>query len=314
MNKSITDFYRMPLALMLVASLAACGTDSGPSAGGSSPGGGSGSGFTLRLTDAPFDDAVRVDVWFNAVRVKQAGGTWIEIPAKDLKANVVGLASLQGTKNLELVSGFALPPGDYSELRLIVDDSRSEIEFSDGSTYDLEIPTGSNPGLMVKEPFTITEGRATDMVIDFDLRRSIRKTNSAVKPYRMAPILRVAFGSNYSHIRNKVDGSMLVAGSCSDGQADTFNAAYVFKGDDAKLEDISEQPKKHNPITTAKIFWDEDEMSYVYEVGFLPAGEYTVALTCNANLDDPEKNDNVKALKFFGVKNVTVKVNDISFL
>ena len=310
MNKSLTEFCRMPLALLVAATLTACGTDSGSS--GSIGGGDIGSGFTLRLTDAPFDDAVRVDVWFDAVSVKQKDGGWIDIPSRDLKASIVGLASLQGTKNLELVSGFDLPPGDYTELRLMVDESRSKIELSNGFTYDLEIPTGANPGLMVKQDFTIGETQGVDMVVDFDLRRSIEKTNSPVKPYRLSPIMRAAFRTNYGHIRGKVDGSLLVAGSCSDMLADTYNAVYVFEGHDEDPKDISNRPQDSNPITTAKIFWDDDAMSYVYEAGFLPAGKYTIALTCNADKDDLNKyGDN---LKFFGLKNVTVKVSDTQFL
>ena len=53
-------------------------------------------------------------------------------------------------------------------------------------------------------------------------------------------------------------------------------------------------------------------MTYLYEAGFLPDGDYTVAFTCNANLEDPETDgDN---LRFFGSRNATVKVNNIVFL
>ena len=85
MNKNITGFYQLPVTLLVAASLVACGGGGGSDGGGGSGGGGSGgggsgggssnsSGFTLRLTDAPFDHAERVDLWFTGVSVKPAGG------------------------------------------------------------------------------------------------------------------------------------------------------------------------------------------------------------------------------------------------
>ena len=53
-------------------------------------------------------------------------------------------------------------------------------------------------------------------------------------------------------------------------------------------------------------------MTYLYEAAFLPNGDYTVAFTCNANLDDPEMEG--EKLRFFGTRNATVKVNNIVFL
>ncbi len=313
MNKNITEFYRMPLALLLAATLAACGTDSGSSGGSSVDSGGS--GFTLRVTDAPFDHAVRVDVWLKEVHVKPADGDWIAIPTRE---TIIGLASLQGAKSLALVTDVDLPPGDYTGLRLIVDETRSEIELMSGlggGVYSLDIPTGANPGLMVNEPFTIQDNHPTELVLDIDLRGSISEYGTPVdKKYRLLPKVRVAHGNNYGHLRGKVDGSLLVAGSCSDSDWLTYNAVYVFKGHDARLTDIKPGNSNGDLVTTAKISWDEASMSHVYEAGFLPAGDYTIALTCNADRDDPEKNDKVSDLRFFGVKQTVVKVKDLLFL
>lgn len=310
MNENITEYYRMPLALLLAASLVACGTDSGSSGG--SPA--SGDGFTLRVTDAPFDHAARVDVWLNAVHVKPADGDWIEIPTKP---TIMGLASLQGTKSLALVTDVDLPPGDYSAVRLIVDETRSEVELISGlggGIYDLDIPTGANPGLIVNEPFTIHDNQPTELVLDIDLRGSVIEYGTPlIKQYRLLPRVRVAHGNNYGHIRGKVDSSLLDAGSCSDSDSLTYNAVYVFKGHDARLTDIKPGNSNGDLVTTSKINWDEGTKSHIYEAGFLPTGDYTIALTCNADRDDPERNDDVSDLRFFGVKETVVKVKDLFF-
>jgi hypothetical protein len=71
------------ITLLLCACLAACGTDTGSSGSDSVSSIGDGlsgdrPGLTLRLTDAPFDEAVGVMLTFVEVRMrKKGGGGWV---------------------------------------------------------------------------------------------------------------------------------------------------------------------------------------------------------------------------------------------
>ena len=65
------------------------------------------------------------------------------------------------------------------------------------------------------------------------------------------------------------------------------------------------------PVTTTSINFDIISGSYIYEAAFLPAGDYTVALTCNS---DQEVLDAENDLQFFNIQNVTVIANDTKFL
>jgi len=303
--------------LLLCAYLAACGTDTGPSSSGSSIGGGSGGslsgdrpGLTLRLTDAPFDDAVSVMLTFVEVRMrKKGGGGWISIDLSGAPLKM-DLAALQGTKSAPLLLDKDVPADDYDELRLIVDTApmANMITLSGGGTPELKIPSGGSSGLKIKGDFTVSDTLPTLLVIDVDLRQSIKQ---AGPNYIMHPVLRLVKGDNFGHSRGIVDPALLTAASCSDPLVDTFNSVYVYKGHNVTPDDINQKSSKNtDPLTTTRIGYDAASSSYMYEAAFLPAGDYTIAFTCNANLDDLDKNDN---LKFFNTKNVTVKQNNTSF-
>jgi len=308
--------FHLITTLLLCGYLAACGTDT--SSGGSSSGGSSGSGdglsgdgpgLTLRLTDAPFDDAVRVMVTFVEVRLKKKGsGGWISI---DLRGSPpMDLAALQGTKSAPLLFDKDVPHDDYDELRLIVDtaSTANTIKLSDGSEPELKIPSGGSSGLKIKGNFTVSASLPTLLVVDVDLRQSIKK---AGPNYIMNPVLRLVKGDNFGHSRGIVDPALLTAVSCSDPLVDTFNSVYVYSGHNVTPDDINQKSNKNvDPLTTTRIGYDAATSSYIYEAAFLPAGDYTIALTCNSNLDDLDKNDN---LKFFNIQNVTVKPNNTVF-
>jgi len=315
-------FFHLITTVFLCAYLAACGTDTGSSGSGigsgSNIGGGSGGslsgdrpGLTLRLTDAPFDEAVNVMLTFVEVRMrKKGGGGWVSI---DLSGNPqqIDLAALQGTKSAPLLFDKDVPYDDYDELRLIVDTTTpmaNMIKLSGGGTPELKIPSGGSSGLKIKGDFTVSDTLPTLLVVDVDLRQSIKQ---AGPNYIMNPVVRMVKGDNFGHKRGIVDPALLTAASCSDAFVDTYNSVYVYNGHNVTPDDINQKSNKNvDPLTTTRIVYDGATSSYLYEAAFLPAGDYTIAFTCNANLDDLDKDDD---LKFFNKQNVTVKLNNTKF-
>ena len=308
---------RLASTLSLTALLVGCGTDSGSSGGSSSGSGDTGPSFSLRLTDAPFDDAERVDITFTEVQLRKKSGKLITIP-KDRFATQdrIELALLQGTKTADLLQKVTLEPGDYDELRLIVDttDMANTITLKSGGEYNLKIPSGGTAGLKIKGDFSVSNARPTSLVLDVDLRQSIKITNpnNPNPKFMMQPELRLISGDNFGHVRGEIDPFLLMAGSCSDPMVDTFNAIYVYNGHNVSPDDINQKSNQNNdPVTTSKIAYDTATAKYIYEAAFLPTGKYTIAFTCNSDKDDLEADDD---LKFFGIQNVTIKLNNTTFL
>jgi len=304
------------ITLLLCACLAACGTDTGSSGSDSVSSIGDGlsgdrPGLTLRLTDAPFDEAVGVMLTFVEVRMrKKGGGGWVSVDLSDNPPQI-DLAALQGTKTTPLLFDKDVPYDDYDELRLIVDTTTpmaNMIMLSGGGTPELKIPSGSSSGLKIKGDFTVSDTLPTLLVVDVDLRQSIKKNGPN---YIMNPVVRLVKGDNFGHSRGIVDPALLTAPSCSDALVDTFNSVYVYNGHNVTPDDINQKSNKNvDPLTTTRIGYDAVTSSYLYEAAFLPAGDYTLAFTCNSDLDDLDRNDN---LKFFNIQNVTIKLNNTKF-
>ena len=126
----------------------------------------------------------------------------------------------------------------------------------------------------------------------------------------MDPVVRLVKADSVGHIRGTVIPALLTGPNCSDNDVDTYNAAYVFVGHDAIPDDIDDD-NSPQPLATTRIAWDPDQGNYLFEAAFLPPGNYTVALTCNADVEDLDNDDD---LQFFDVRNATVIANNLLFL
>lgn len=296
---------KLTIALLLCGSLAACG--------GSGGSGDDTSTVSLRVTDAPIDDAVSVVLQFIEVRLRNTDGAWTSYPVNPPRS--IDLLSLQGTNTADLLVDEVADVGEYDEIRLLVDSTpmMNFIDLGNAGKVELKIPSGSSSGLKIKGDFSVLENRSTSLVLDFDLRRSITIAGNSGN-YILKPVIRLINDADAGSIRGTVDSTLLSdITACSDADPNTYNAVYAYTGHNVTPDDIDLGSNQNvEPYATTSVAWDDTSMTYLYEIAFLPAGDYTVALTCNAdaeNLDDG--NDD---LKFFNIRNVTVVVNNTLFL
>ena len=314
------------LILALCGILAACGTDTSPGdqvqslAGTPTPGvtvttstgaGSNRSSFSLRLTDAPIDGLSRVVLQFIAVEMKRESGGWSKytLPAPQ----PIDLLALQGLTTADLLLHMPIEPGDYKQVRFIVDAApmANYIEESGAGVKELDIPGGSTTGLKIGQKFTIPKDRLMNLTVDFDLRKSVKK-NKGNGRYKFKSKMRLVVDTDVGFIRGTVDPQLLTDPSCSDLDADTHNAVYIYRGHNVIPGDINELSSQNTePMITAPIKYDTASGLYVYEAAFLPEDNYTIAFTCNADLEDLEADDN---LPFFYTKNASVLVTDTTFL
>jgi hypothetical protein len=311
------------LALLIGSWLTACGTDSGS---GSSSGSNEGistpvtitqagglvnkSSISLRLTDAPIDGLVRVVIEFTGVELKQSGSGWIRYDlAKPLS---VDLLQLQGAITADLLSNVPVSAGTYKELRLFTSSGSAAhfVKENSGGIKPLQLPGGSGAGLKILKDFTITEDQASSLIIDFDLRRSVRSPGKSGK-YQFFPVMNLISAASAGNLSGMVDSALLTAGSCSDPLVDTYNAVYVYSGHNVVPDDIDSANNNVEPVATTTVNYDATTNKYVYTAAFLPAGDYTTAVTCNADAENLNTSDN---LQFFNIQNVTVLANDPTFL
>ena len=284
------------LVIAMISALQGCG-----GGGSSDPDtmGRSGSGstvLTINITDAPVDNATQVWIQFAGLSIKPVDGDAIDFPFSSPMN--INLLNLYGNRSEALISNEAVPGGEYEWIRLDVNaiyDSvlDSYIVLNDGSEHELDIPSGSNTGLQINNVGLIEPNTKVNLTIDFDLSRSVVVSSG---DYHLKPVLRLVDNDEVGTLTGEVDEGLLVV-NCSDADPGTGNAIYVFANNITPDDIDGNYPE---PVTVAKVEYNSTTGNYEYEVGFLPEGRYTVAFTCQSDLDDPEADD---AIVFGDVRN-----------
>ncbi len=285
MNANMTKFFTLALAFSSLL-LGACDN------GGSSSQG----SINIAITDAPVDEADAVWITFDGVTIKPEQGDAqsyvIEPPQK------LNLMSLSGNNSTVLLNE-PIAAGRYSWIRLSIDDAENStylIEENSGGTFPLRIPSGNQTGLKLNRSFTVDADGITAFTIDFDLRKSVHKTGKpGNEKYMMRPTLRIVETSQAGSISGNIDPSLVTEGC--------YPGVYVFNEGDP----VDDMDGIDDPVVALTISMN-DEGAYNYTAGFLPAGDYTVAYTCEANLDNAPDgdNDNDENINFTQQASVTV--------
>jgi hypothetical protein len=310
---------RLVLVGAITSLLAACAASDGDSAQTGT--------LKLGVTDAPVDVATEVVVQFAGVELKPAGGRAFSIDFD--QPDSIDLLEQQGTQRAMLLDGVTVPAGDYEWMRLKVEAEPnvddSYIAINAGERCELRIPSGAESGLKVIRGFTVGVGSVTDMTIDFNLRKSVvqppgQQADAATcggQAYLLKPVLRVVDNLQVGTISGNVDPNLVAAGNCPTSSA-TPGAVYLYGpygATDTALppDDLDENPLDGDPITTASV---DAAANYAYTIGFVPAGDYVVAYTCDA--DDATQDANAagatEVVTFTPTagKTVTVTPNAIS--
>lgn len=250
--------------------------------------------ISVRMTDAPIDGVnVKVYVQFSAIELHgEAGRQRIEYnPPKQIE-----LTQLTEGNTADFINSLEIPTGRYQWIRLDVDTDQDMDTYIDinGTPFELTIPSGDNNGLKLHSSFDVVENEHSIYVIDFDLRKSITVTvNGQNISYKLRPTLRLLDESRVGVITGTVD---LANYSCDD----TGNAVYIYEGLDQLPDD---EGSNNPPIASAQVKYDDATQTYKYIAAFVHHGEYTVALTCMADMDDAETDDDIV---FFDPQNASV--------
>lgn len=234
----------------------------------------------LALTDTPVDGASQVVVAFTGVDLMGPGGqTHVALASEQS----IDLLTLQGDASAVLLDGVKVTAGDYQWLRLDVDEAKSFVIATDGGKFPLDIPSGSQSGLKLVSGFTVVQGGTADFVVDFDLHKSLTLDNSGgTTTYTLKPALRLIDMQQAGSVSGTVastlniGGTLITATTCSP-------AVYAYSGTGVIPEGYQVILTNGTaPLTSAHVTLDSASGNYVYSVGFLAPGAYTLAVTCAA--------------------------------
>ena len=253
--------------------------------------------ISINLTDAPVDGASEVIIVFTGIELHQAGGSTTTIDFSSPKS--IDLIKLQDGVTSALTQDTAVPAGNYDWMRLKVlatknSQGESYIKLLTGQQYPLWIPSGAETGLKLVRPFTVAQGSLTRLVIDFDLRKSITAPPGQDPNYIMRPTLRLLDQLQVGKITATVDLAALATAQLGAGSAVSTckGGLYLFSGGAATPDDQDgDVADGADPVLYEPIPYDGVNPSVSIDLPFVEVGSYTLAATCNFDVDAADAND-----------------------
>ena len=296
--------------------LAACGGGGG---GGGFNGGTSNTGTaSFAISDAPVEGLSEVVITIDSIELRRKGSNDCDgDPATDdcifidefadnggtADTLTIDLLDLQGGNNRIIVQDLELEAGDYDQLRLSVIDEDTNFSWVKEIASGDELKELKAPSEELKlGGFTVERGGVQVFVIEFDLRKSMTY-NPGPDRYILKPTgVRVVDVEAAASISGDVDSALFSGNStspCIDKvDVNDGNVIYLYQGHDlpvANLADNFDSVLDNNapdsaiaPYTTQKVAADGS-----YTITSLPAGNYTLAFSCEAENDDPDLLDGI---------------------
>ncbi|KPP99204.1 DUF4382 domain-containing protein [Marinobacter sp. HL-58] len=269
MNHSLKVFTVTALA----SALAACG-------GGGSGDGDSTGTASFDLTDAAVDSVQAVNITVVGVELQPADGERISFDVENPDLENINLLDLQNGSVEALLSDQELPAGEYEWIRLKLGDQSTFTVIDDnGGTNDLFVPSGDQRGLQTSG-FVVPAGGTVNFTIDFDVRKSLVNP-PGLNSYLLKPVLRLVDNAEVGTIKGTIGQTLL--STCEDANS-YAGGVYIYEGSDVTPDDLGSE---NEPLVVAPV--DTESGDYDYTAAFLPAGDYTVAYTCD--MDERQDED-----------------------
>ena len=245
-------------------------------------GGGTGT-ITLNITDAPADADNVEQVFLKITGIGYHEGDdetddWNDIVFDNPKEFDI-LSKTNGL--VEMLGQFELPAGTITQLRFYLDAKETGsstpanpgcyIVLTDATEHDLFIPSGGTSGFMATGSFDVPINGEVTLTADFDMRKSLKLTNST---YNLQPTIRIIADNQ----AGKISGTVSYNGSYS---------LVVFAYEDGEYSDSEATTADSagfyftNAVTSATV----DATSGNYVLAFLAAGTYDLIFVEVDDLD-----------------------------
>jgi len=281
--------------LLLALTVFGCGGGGGGNSGGvdSISGGGEPTGqVSIAITDAPVDYATEVVVTIDAVELKPTDGAPVLI---EFETRQIDLLILQDGVSTVILNRETVPAGEYSWIRLqlhgdpgTVDDSY--VMFEDGSMHPLVIPSFDENGMKLVSGFIVPANGHGSYTLEVDLRAALHAPPGQNGDFFLRSAFRLVDNTMVGEIAGTVSSDLIDGDiGCTSG-----NAVYVYEGFNVIPDDVNIMDSDDvEPVTSTIVKLNETTGDYEYVAAFLPAGDYTVAFTCQAGDDDPDLDNNI---------------------
>jgi hypothetical protein len=226
----------------------------------------------LSITDAPIDseNIVGVYITITDIQYNLSGNQWASFSNFE-GPQLYNLLDLTHGAT-ELLGNLELEAGTYTQLRFMLDapimnsqphaNPGCYLEFADGSTQPLFVPSGSQSGFKGVGAFTVPANGVVEVTADFDVRKSVVKAGNSGK-YILKPTIRLVVDNQAGKIVGSVinipEGSKIVVFAYSEGD---------YSSDEANDPPV-ETPRFPNAISSDMV--DEEG---AFQINFLAPKGY----------------------------------------
>ncbi|UBZ14041.1 DUF4382 domain-containing protein [Flagellimonas marinaquae] len=157
--------------------------------------------LSVQLTDAPFpyELVAEANVTVYKVEARRVSedddddaltvSPYITLMEEEIETNLLEL-----TNGLTLqLAEIEVPVGTYDQVRVYV--KSVNVVLTDGTVYDLKVPSGDSSGIKVfiDPGITVVGGLSSDLLLDFDVSRSfVAKGNLDVNGFNFKPVIKAS--------------------------------------------------------------------------------------------------------------------------
>ena len=169
---------RSSLVVLLAPSVVAIGLVIGGCGGGDDDLSGTGTARVV-LTDAPMSDVDEVHVKITRIELMGEAGAQVLLNDHDIPDDVEMIAL--GANPL-LLGQRAIPAGEYTQVRMLIDDTpgANYVVDSEGERHDLTIPSGAQSGVkLVTGAFEVVDGQIITILLDFNAAASVHQAGQS---------------------------------------------------------------------------------------------------------------------------------------
>jgi hypothetical protein len=217
----------------------------------------------MSVTDAkPMlpDGVTNLFVTFDEVRVHKSGGGWTSLPLVE-SPYTIDLLQFQDGNVTELVPPTKLESGKYTQVRLVVSGAKILFDnISSTAEEPVRVPSG-NLKTDKNFIFNVGEDAAVDLIVHFDLSKSVVVTGPAANPsYKLKPVLHLFDDPlEAATIKGSIENSAF-----GDSEKATVTVIAESNQEEYTIVEVSESDTE-DP-TEFTIFWLVPYESYTVEI------------------------------------------------
>ncbi len=233
--------------------------------------------INLYLTDAPIDtDGITgVFITFNEIQYHLQGNEWMVFDEFEgpVKVNLMDYTHGAST----LLGYFDMLPGTYTQIRFMLEAPERDqgppvnpecyLEFEDGTTEPLFVPSGSQSGFKATGKFSVPVNGSVDVTADFDLRKSIVAAGNSGR-YILKPTIRLIVNDQAGRIVGDVS-------NIPEGFGIVVYAYEAGTYTEDEANDPAEEEVRFPNAINSDMVCDND----MYHIDYLAEGLYDLVVT-----------------------------------